>query len=417
MKLPSLSLGLLACLVAPCSSLRADEIPDDLQGTSKNWAHYKKNNYFRDRAAKTITLQNENLQIGISKDFGGAIFEFWGKDRSWSHDLIQMSDGGGLQLSIWGKDATANPRALWFGGATPNLAGTTGPDGLRDLKGYATREECLAAGNTTPKSEGYAEGAQTCKNPDYPILGFSAAGPWNPLQAFYDVRVGMVDTTNDVVECKQEGNTVYMRQENPWQFTKTNNCPGIVFEEWVTLHEAYVEIKYAVSSKQAARWTRAPQEMPAIFSGYSMNHHGFYYDGDQAFTGGAVERQGHEKRFLKYPPPPENNGKYMRTATDYKGSIREGWWSVCNESEDMCMTVACFSELMESVDFNLDKKDGHGYLTPQSAIAVDPAKTYTWTIYLFPDKYDGVIAGKTVREWVYGLAPEDFRTRVAAWQK
>ena len=126
-----------------------------------------------------------------------------------------MSDGGGLQLSIWGKDATANPKAQWFGAATPNLAGTTGPNGLRDLKGYPTKEACAAAGNTNPKSEGYSEGLQVCKAPDYPILGFSAASPWNPLQAFYNVHVGMSDPTNDVVESRQEGNTVYMRQENP----------------------------------------------------------------------------------------------------------------------------------------------------------------------------------------------------------
>ena len=118
---------------------------------------------------------------------------------------------------------------------------------------------------------------------------------------------------------------------------------------------------------------------------------------------------GHEQRRLKFPPPVENDGKYMRSEEQYKGNIREGWWSVCNASEDMCMTVACFSDLTESVDFNLNKKDGHGYLTPQSFFAVDPAKTITWTIYLFPDKYDGVVAGKTVRDWVYELAPADFK--------
>ena len=209
-----------------------------------------------------------------------------------------------------------------------------------------------------------------CVAPDYPILGFSAGGPWNPLQAFYNVHVGMDDPTNDVVESKQEGNTVYMRQENPWQFTKTSRVDGIVFEEWVTLHDAYAEIKYAVSYKGPSRWTRAPQEMPAIFTGYSMNDHGFYYDGDKPFTGDAeVVRMGHEKRFLKLPPPPENGGRYMRAEDAYKGRIREGWWSICNQPEDMCMTVVCFSDLMESVDFNLNKTDGNGYATPQSAIA------------------------------------------------
>lgn len=417
MKIPTLlSLGLLAA-VLPCS-LCAEEIPPDLQGTSKNWAHIKNNPYFRDRATKTVTLKNANIQVGVSKDFGGAIFEFWGKDRRWDHDLIQMSDGGGLQLSIWGKDASANPKAEWFGGASPNLAGTTGPNGLRDLKGYANKEECAAAGNDHPKSEGYADGAQTCKAPDYPILGFSAGGPWNPLQAFYNVHVGMDDPTNDVVESRQEGNTVYMRQENPWQFTKTSRCNGIVFEEWVTLHDAFVEIRYTVSSKQATRWTRAPQEMPAIFSAFGMNDHGYYYQGVSPFTKDSnVERMGHEQRRLKFPPPTEyDNGKYMRPDDQYKGSIREGWWSVCNEKEDMCLTVACFSPLTESVDFNLNKKDGHGYLTPQSFFAVDPAKPLTWTIYLFPDKYDGVIAGKTVREWVYELAPADFKAKATAWK-
>ena len=410
-----LPLCLLAACVAP--SLRAEEIPEDLKGTSRNWAHIKKNPYFRDRAEKTVILKNENIHVGVSKDFGGAIFEFFGKDRRWDHNLMQMSDGGGFQLSIWGKDASADPKSNYFGAATPNLAGTTGPDGLRDLKGYDTEEACKAAGNTNPRSEGYANGAQTCQAPEYPILGFSAASPWNPLQAFYNVRIGMDDPTNDVIECKQTGNTVYMRQENPWQFTKTDNCPGVVFEEWVTLHDAYVEVKYAMSYKGKSRWTRHPQEMPAIFSGWTMNDHAFYYDGSKAFSGDAVTRQGHEKRFLRFPPPAENNGKYMRDADKYVGDIREGWWTVCNESEDMCMTVACFSELMESVDLNLNKKDGHGYLTPQSAIALDPAQTYVWTVYLFPGKHDAVVAGKTVRDWIYSLAPEDYKQRIAAWAK
>ena len=407
--------ALLLAFPLTAAALYAEEIPADLGGTSAKWAHYKNNDYFKDRATKTVILQNANLSVGISKDFGGAIFEFFGKNRHWDHDLIQMSDGGGLQLSIRGKDATADPKAEWFGAATPNLPGTTGPNGLRDLKGYATKEGCAAAGNTNPKSEGYADGQQVCRAPDYPILGFSAAGPWNPLQAFYNVHVGLNDPTNDVVACEQEGNTVYMRQENPWQFTKTSRCDGIVFEEWVTLHEAYVEIRYGVSSRQAARWTRAPQEMPAIFSGYTMNDHGFFYQGAHPFIKDpAVERMGHEQRRLKYPPPVENDGKYMRAEDQYKGNIREGWWSVCNASEDMCLTVACFSDLTESVDFNLNKKDGHGYLTPQSFFAVDPARTVTWTIYLFPDKYDAMIAGKSVRDWIYELAPTDFKARTAA---
>ena len=400
-------------MLAAALPVWSDEIPDDLQGTSKNWAHIKNNPYFKDRATKTVVLQNDNLSIGVSKDFGGAIFEFFGKNRHWDHNLMQMSDGGGMQLSIWGKDASASPKALWFGGATPNLAGTTGPHGLRDLKGCATKEECASAGNTNPKSEGFGEGKQVCVAPDYPILGFSAGGPWNPLQAFYNVHVGLNDPTNDVVESKQEGNAVYMRQENPWQFTKTSRVDGIVFEEWVTLHDAYAEIKYAVSYKGPSRWTRAPQEMPAIFTGYSMNDHGFYYDGNKPFTDDTdVVRMGHEKRFLKLPPPPENNGKYMRAEEAYKGHICEGWWSTCNQPEDMCMTVACFSELMESVDFNLNKIDGHGYATPQSAIAVDPTKAYTWTVYLFPDKYDVKVADKTVREWICEIAPADYKARV-----
>ena len=156
--------------------------------------------------------------------------------------------------------------------------------------------------------------------------------------------------------------------------------------------------------------------MPAIFSGYSMNDHGFFYQGTNPFTNdAAVERMGHEQRRLKFPPPVENDGKYMRTEDQYKGNIREGWWSVCNASEDMCLTVACFSDLTESVDFNLNKKDGHGYLSPQSFFAVDPAKTISWTIYLFPDKYDGVVAGKTVREWVYQLTPADFKARAGKY--
>lgn len=167
MKLGALSVVLLLT----SASLHADDIPADLGGTSAKWAHYKNNDYFKDRATKTVVLQNANLQVGISQDFGGAIFEFFGRNRHWDHDLIQMSDGGGLQLSIWGKDATASPKAEWFGAATPNLAGTTGPSGLRDLKGYPTEEACAAAGNTNPKSEGYADGKQVCRSPDYPILG------------------------------------------------------------------------------------------------------------------------------------------------------------------------------------------------------------------------------------------------------
>ena len=159
-------------LLALNAPAQADEIPADLQGTSLHWAHIKNNPYFRDRATKTVVLQNDNLAIGVSKDFGGAIFEFFGKNRHWDHNLMQMSDGGGMQLSIWGKDASANSKTLWFGSATPNLAGTTGPHGLRDLKGLRHEGRMRGGGQHEPEIGRVRRGQTGVCGAGLPDLGF-----------------------------------------------------------------------------------------------------------------------------------------------------------------------------------------------------------------------------------------------------
>lgn len=71
--------------------------------------------------------------------------------------------------------------------------------------------------------------------------------------------------------------------------------------------------------------------------------------------------------------------------------------SVCDRLEDQCLTVAAFAE---TVTVFIQKKHN---ITARARFRLDPGMQLRWKVYLFPYRYDEVVAGRSIREWVHEL--------------
>jgi len=74
----------------------------------------------------------------------------------------------------------------------------------------------------------------------------------------------------------------------------------------------------------------------------------------------------------------------------------EDWLSVCNNLKQ-CVTVVTFSPWVTV--FSMNKY----YITAMGRFSFGPFFDERIKLYLFPYRYDDVINGKSVREWIYDI--------------
>lgn len=360
---------------------------DGLVGDELGWcqAMYP---YWVNRQLDTEYVGNDTVRVGVNRSFGGTIFEIY--DGDWQNDLILQHGGGAVQLSIWGYDA-AGP-AAWFS------------TDWCDPAGYPSEQACKAAGHGQCRYGCCSEGvhavdcvsATTCP-------GWWAAAPWNPIQA-QGAACGWNDATNDVVAAGWTGASYYTRHDKPNHFTTSQPPPPMPMEQWVTAHEGYAEVRYRLSYTGPYAWSAHPQEIPAIFTAPGMTAHYYAYAGAEPFTGDAVTHyDGPSVGLFRFPA----RSSYGH-GDAFVGYVSEGWWSVCDASQERCLTVASFDDIMNEASMS-DNGSGAGYITALGAFAVQPGMVREWTVYFFPYRYDQVVGGETVRQRIYDLAPPGFQ--------
>jgi hypothetical protein len=81
-------------------------------------------------------------------------------------------------------------------------------------------------------------------------------------------------------------------------------------------------------------------------------------------------------------------------AAPFYQEATEEWMSVCKREEDRCMTMAFFTPEIPVISLKC------WYITPLARFAKPLGFKAQWKIYLFPYRYDAVVAGRSVREWV-----------------
>ena len=78
----------------------------------------------------------------------------------------------------------------------------------------------------------------------------------------------------------------------------------------------------------------------------------------------------------------------------------EDWMSVCDAGETQCLTIASFAPAVKTL------VQGRHYVTALGRFALGRSFDKTWDVFLFPCRFDEVVAGRSVREWIYVLRRE-----------
>jgi len=213
-------------------------------------------NYYVGRGSDTTYLYSDQLRVGMNASYGGTILELYGPDHS--RNRLVEHGGGAVQLSIWGYDPQ-------------------GPDAFFALDGcdpmpYASEAECLAAGHSECRLWCCSQGDHVADCSSVTACAFGAGGPFNPIQA-QAANCGWDSPTNDVDEVTTlPGGGVHMRKTSPYHFSKSNNFPGMVFEQSTSIENASVRLDYRITYSGPYALTPHPQEIPAVFPGPGLNH-------------------------------------------------------------------------------------------------------------------------------------------------
>ncbi len=101
-----------------------------------------------------------------------------------------------------------------------------------------------------------------------------------------------------------------------------------------------------------------------------------------------------DKASLPWPPIGQPGGPIAQAT--------EGWWGVCSQDEQQCLTIATYSDLSLFASMNR-RPNGTGYLTPVGFFNLHPGAHCAFSVYLFPYKYDAIVGGKTIRQRIYEL--------------
>jgi len=307
--------------------------------------------YHINRPIDSDYLSNQYVRIGVNRNFGATIFELYGGD--FTNNLILEHGGGAVQLSLWG------------------------------YNGSESEDRC-------------------------PVFAHLPVSPWNPLQAQCyncdwetsenDVDIQYVDRATDPF--------IYSQKTNPGQFTLKGPFTDLTWYQTVKLGSCFTEITYEVEYNGTRTLTWHPQEIPALFPAWGIKHNYSFYTGTNPYQYNAgsatVITDPQELYYLRLP----DRDTYPHSYSSNYYNITENWVCVSDISEDRAITVATFSPLVKEFAIGLGANEGHGYVTPIGDFTIQPGLNIGFTVYIFPYRHDQVVAGKSVRQWIYDLRPE-----------
>jgi len=80
---------------------------------------------------------------------------------------------------------------------------------------------------------------------------------------------------------------------------------------------------------------------------------------------------------------------------------REHWWTVCDETDTRCITLASFSPIVRGA--SMLRFESGGYITPSGRFGFKPKEVKDAEVYVFPYRYDEVVGGKSIRQRIFEL--------------
>ncbi|MBI3524594.1 MAG: hypothetical protein HY066_08705 [Betaproteobacteria bacterium] len=340
--------------------------------------------YMTNRKRDTVYLYNDYVRAGINRSFGGALFELYGVDK---RNRIEEHGGSAVQMSLWGYDINASGAGYFL---TTSCSSTPYTDAAT-CKAVNSNQDC----RVFPITGGQLSNCISEKG----CGTWSAAAPWNPIQA-QAVDCGWNGTSNDISGISEQYGTVTFTKSNPYNFTKTTSFNWLTWQVSVVLpnDRPFIQAKY--TSLYSGPYSLGPhnQEMPAIFTDNSISYWYYFYSGGTPYSnasssvtrlrsdfGTQLKLPTRNSQFLPQPPPPQ----YYSSGED--------WLTVCDRYEDQCLTIATLSPDIITLALN------GSYLTALGRYSINNLNNKTWSVYFFPYRFDDVVAGKSVRQWIYDL--------------
>jgi hypothetical protein len=320
-------------------------------------------NYYNNRTQDTAYLHSENVKVGINKSYGGGINELYRFEPGRVENVIYEAGGGGLQVSMYGYDVVNNAHI----------------------------------------TVGYQSGV--CGNG----LGFNPPeyAPFNPVQ-MVGANCAWDTPTNDVDPIAQyiDANVVHVEKHGVGDFTKKALFQGLNIAQATWIGPSYAQINYHVTYSGPYSLQVHPQELPALFTARGINYVHFFYQGGQPYAQQPVTQvfsadltSNCRKLPGRVPMP---NGWDAACQP-----LAEDWVTTCDQSQTRCITVATFSPVLKSfsMSFGTFAADQGGIVIPLGDAALVPGLDLYFTVYVFPYRYDEVVQGKSIRQWIYDLRP------------
>jgi hypothetical protein len=339
--------------------------------------------YMTTRQTSTLYLYNDYLRAGLNRSFGGTLFELYGADK---RNRIEEHGGSAVQLSLWGYDVSSTGAAFF----TTTTCNPTA---------YASSTSCQAANGGTPCRFFPATGAQISNCTTELACGdWSAGAPWNPIQA-QATGCGWNGSTNDVDQVTIANGDIALLKSNPYHFTKTTAFSGMTWKVTggVPSDRPYIKLSYQVDYVSAKSAGEHNQEIPALFTDASISYWYYFYGGNAPYTQASSAVTRLRSDFGTQLKLPSRSAPFPQAPPPSYYNASEEWMTVCDRYEDQCLTVATFAPAVKV--FSL----GGQYITPLGRFALGGNYSNRWEIYLFPYRYDDVVAGKSVRQWIYDL--------------
>jgi hypothetical protein len=371
--------------------------------------------YWQNRQRDVVMVGNNNVRAAVNMAYGGAIFQLY--DSDWQTNLLDEHGGAANQLSIWGYE-DKGPSA-WF--RKPSPPGN--PPAACDPTPYQTQDACINGSNTTEcvvRCCSQGSHVADCKTVK-PCGGWTAGAPWNPIQAQgsdcgwgrdrgsnnatwnWESENGSASASGGGGNRNSTGSVLHTTVPQGYHFTKNGPSTPLQMEQWISAGDTadpqapYLEMRYRLRYEEGPVWGATTQEIPAIFTAHGMT--GKYYYALDGGGGAVTVHDGSPKSFARFP----NRSSYPHP--EYIGTLAESWWGVCDAAGASCVTGACFDELCVEASLS-DNGSGSGYITPIGLFGISPANPIQWTVYLFPYRWDAVVAGKSIRDWIQQLQSE-----------
>ena len=375
--------------------------------TGADWCGWA--SYMAQRTIDTVYQYNDYVRLGVNKRFGGTVFELYGTDKL---DRIMQAPGGAMQLALYGDDigyAPPGTPAGWFAGW---LGDASKGDDFNmphpqkwDNTAYPSQAACSAAHPGIPCTYEMAAGnvSDDVTNVGCANDGQDAGAHFNPIQAvsadcWYGDPSNAVDRTTSPAP-----GTLSVSKTAPYNYSKSSSVPGLTWTQTSKVIGPFAQLTYDIVGDNTLR-TMTPdfQELPAIFTHGDIVGTVYYYRGSNPYNslGEPVSRVGLATGAVGVLGFPPRTGQY---GAGFSVQMTEDWASMCNSAGTRCITIASFSNDAQIIEAANNAASNNSYFGIHGFFTLKPGLKERVTVFIAPYRFDDVVGGQTVRQWVYQL--------------